>query len=29
MKLIVCVLPSLKMNEKNVCGDKYLAVLAL
>lgn len=29
MKLIVCVLPSLKMNEKNLCGDKYLAVLAL
>lgn len=29
MKLILCTQPSLKMNERNVCGDKYLAVLML
>lgn len=29
VKLIFCTQPSLKMNERNVCGDKYLAVLML
>lgn len=29
MKLILCTQASLKMSEKNVCGDKYLAVLIL
>jgi len=27
MKLILCTQPSMKMNERNVYGDKYLADL--
>lgn len=29
VKLILCAHSSLKMNERNVCGDKHLAVFKL